>query len=68
MSQRWTLPQHSCKTLCRRIADDIAAEIEVSERWALHQLSCKPFFFLSFPFISQLRNSSVVMRHRLSSR
>ncbi len=41
VSQRWALPQHSCKTLCPGLADLIAVEIEVSKRWALWQNSCK---------------------------
>jgi hypothetical protein len=35
VSQRWALPQHSCKTLCPTVANIIAAEIEVSQRCAL---------------------------------
>ena len=43
VSQRWALPQHSCKTLCPSMADVTVTDIKVHQRWALCQhSSCKP--------------------------
>ena len=41
VSQRWALPQPSCKTFYPSLADPIVLEIEVSERCALRQHSWK---------------------------
>jgi hypothetical protein len=41
VSQRWTLRQHYCKTLCPGCSDVIEAAMEMSQRWALPQHSGK---------------------------